>query len=231
MGVKSPMEWDAPGKGGMIGSGPFQFVGFQKDVDCYVRANKAHWTGGPKIDGLHYIQASGIEQLVGGMEAGNIHIVGDGLTLPDGKRLAQREEIDLIQTHSGTIVNFWLDNRRPPFNDKAFRHAMYYALPKKKIIDIALGGAGHPARRSPIPPVFEIVDSEGPAGRRVRSRQGAQDPGRQRLQDRGRKADHEVTCSEPDQGCAARCLRIKRRIECADTSFAACFRTCFCCGC
>ena len=155
VGVKTPMDWDAPGKGGMIGSGPFQFVGFQKDVDCYVRANKAHWTGGPKIDGIHYIQASGIEQLVGGMEAGNIHIVGDGLTLPDGKRLAQRDEIDLIQTHSGTIVNFWLDNRRPPFNDKAFRHAMYYALPKKKIIDIALGSAGNPARRSPIPPVFE----------------------------------------------------------------------------
>ena len=34
VGVKTPMEWDAPGKGGMIGSGPFKFVGFQKDVDC-----------------------------------------------------------------------------------------------------------------------------------------------------------------------------------------------------
>jgi ABC-type transport system substrate-binding protein len=139
----------------MIGSGPFQFVGFEKDVDCYVRANKAHWTGGPKIDGLHYIQAAGIEQLVGGVEAGKIHIVGDGLTLPDGKRLAQRDDIDLIQTHSATIVNFWMDNRKPPFDDKVFRHAMYYALPKKKIIEVALGGAGDPARRSPIPPVFE----------------------------------------------------------------------------
>lgn len=153
--VKSPMEWDAPGKGGMIGSGPFKFVGFQKDVDCYIQANKNHWTGGPKIDGIHYIQAAGIEQLVGGMEAGNIHIVGDGLTLPDGKRLAQRPEIELLTTNSGTVVNFWMDNRLPPFNDKAFRQAMYYALPKKKIIDVALGGAGQPARRSPIPPVFE----------------------------------------------------------------------------
>jgi ABC-type transport system substrate-binding protein len=32
---------------------------------------------------------------------------------------------------------------------------MYHAVPKNKIIDIALGGAGQPARRSPIPPVFE----------------------------------------------------------------------------
>lgn len=151
----SPMEWDAPGKGGMIGSGPFKFVSFQKDVDCYVQANKSHWTGGPKIDGIHYIQAAGIEQLVGGMEAGNIHIVGDGLTLPDGKRLAQRSEIELLTTDSGTVINFWLDNKLPPFNDKAFRQAMYYALPKKKIIDVALGGAGQPARRSPIPPVFD----------------------------------------------------------------------------
>jgi peptide/nickel transport system substrate-binding protein len=155
VGVKSPMEWDAPGKGGMIGSGPFKFVGFQKDVDCYLQANKQHWTGGPKIDGIHYIQASGIEQLVGGMEAGKIHIVGDGLTLPDGKRLGQREEIELLRTNSGTVVSFWIDNSKAPFTDKSFRQAMYHALPKKKIIDIALGGAGQPARRSPIPPVFE----------------------------------------------------------------------------
>jgi peptide/nickel transport system substrate-binding protein len=153
--VANPMEWDAPGRGGNIGSGPFRFVGFQKDVDCYIRANKEHWTGGPKIDGVHYIQAAGIEALVGGMEAGNIHIVGDGLTAPDGKRLAQREEIELLTTNSGTIVQFWVDNAQAPFNDKAFRTAMYHALPKKKIVDIALGGAGQPARRSPIPPVFE----------------------------------------------------------------------------
>jgi peptide/nickel transport system substrate-binding protein len=155
VGVKSPMEWDAPSKGGLIGSGPFRFVGFNKDVDCYIRANKEHWTGGPKIDGIHYIQAAGIEQLVGGMEAGNIHIVGDGLTLPDGKRLAQRDGIDLITTNSGTVINFWMDTRQAPFNDKAFRQALYYAMPKQKVIDIALGGAGRPARRSPIPPVFE----------------------------------------------------------------------------
>ncbi|MGE0038448.1 MAG: ABC transporter substrate-binding protein [Xanthobacteraceae bacterium] len=155
VGVKSPMEWDAPGKGGLIGSGPFRFVGFNKDVDCYIRANKEHWTGGPKIDGIHYIQAAGIEQLVGGMEAGNIHIVGDGLTLPDGKRLTQRDGIDLITTNSGTVINFWMDTRQAPFNDKAFRQALYHAMPKQKVIDVALGGAGRPARRSPIPPVFE----------------------------------------------------------------------------
>ena len=153
--IPNPMEWDAPGRSGNIGSGPFRFVGFQKDVDCYIRANKEHWTGGPKIDGIHYIQAAGIEALVGGMEAGTIHIVGDGLTLPDGKRLAQREEIELLTTNSGTIVQFWIDTAQAPFNDKAFRTAMYHALPKKKIVDIALGGAGQPARRSPIPPVFE----------------------------------------------------------------------------
>jgi peptide/nickel transport system substrate-binding protein len=155
VGVKTPMDWDAPGKSGMIGSGPFKFVGFEKDVDCYIQANKSHWSGGPKIDGIHYIQASGIEQLVGGMEAGNIHIVGDGLTLPDGNRLAQRNEIELLTTNSGTVVSFWLDTTKPPFGDKAFRQAMYHAVPKKKIIDVALGGAGQPARRSPIPPVFE----------------------------------------------------------------------------
>jgi peptide/nickel transport system substrate-binding protein len=53
------------------------------------------------------------------------------------------------------VVSFWVDTKQVPFTDKAFRHALYYALPKQKVIDVALGGAGQPARRSPIPPVFE----------------------------------------------------------------------------
>lgn len=151
--VKDPMEWDAPSQGGMVGSGPFRFASFQKDVDCHFRAYREHFSGGPKIDGIHYIQAANVEQMVGGMETGNIHIVGDGLTLPDGERLAKHKDIDLITTDTGTVVAFWLDMRRPLFQDAALRHAMYYALPKKKILDIVLGGAGSVARRSPIPPV------------------------------------------------------------------------------
>ena len=152
VGVKSPMEWDAPGKGRNDRQWPFKFVGFQKDVDCYLQANKQHWTGGPKIDGIHYIQASGIEQLVGGMEAGKIRIVGDGLTLPDGKRLGQREEIELLRTNSGTVVSFWIDNSKAPFTDKSFRQAMYHALPKKRSSTLRSAAPGsrravHPFRQ------------------------------------------------------------------------------------
>ena len=153
VGVKSPMEWDPVAQGGMIGSGPFRFGSFQKDVDCYFRANRDHFTGGPKIDGIHYIQASSVEQMVGGMETGDIHIVGDGLTRPDGERLAKQKDIDLLVTDSGTMVSFWIDVRRKLFQDRAIRYAMYHALPKKKILDIVLGGAGAVSRRSPIPPV------------------------------------------------------------------------------
>ena len=122
-------------------------------MDCHFRANRDHFSGGPKIDGIHYIQASSVEQIVGGMETGSIHIVGDGLTRPDGERLAKNKDIELLVTDSGTVVSFWLDLRRPLFQDRAIRQAMYHALPKKKVLDIVLGGAGSVARRSPIPPV------------------------------------------------------------------------------
>ncbi|MET3794530.1 ABC transporter substrate-binding protein [Aquamicrobium terrae] len=154
-GVKSPMEWDAVNDGGLVGSGPFKFVGFQKDVDCYVVANRDHWTGGPKISGIHLLQVSNVEQLIGGMEAGNVHAILDGLTIVEATRLAELEGIELLRTPSATLVNFYLDNRIAPFNDRALRLAMYYALPKKKIIDVVLGGAATPARRAPLPPVFD----------------------------------------------------------------------------
>lgn len=156
VGVSSPLDWDAPGTpGGMTGSGPFKFVRFEKDVDCHVVANREHWTGGPKIDGLHYIQAASIEQMVGGMEAGTIHVIGDGITIVEGKRLAERPNIELLTTEMGTIVSFWMDCSKPPFNNRLFRHAMYHAMPKALISEIAFGGASVPARRSPLPPLLK----------------------------------------------------------------------------
>jgi len=153
-GVKTPDEWNMA-RHGAIGSGPFKFVHFKKDEDCYVVANREHWAGRPKLDGIHYIQASTVEQLTGGMETENIHVIADGITLPDGKRLAQKPGIELFVTDSSTVISFWVDTRKPLFRDPAVRQAMYHATPKKRILDIVLGGAGLIGRRSPIPPVFK----------------------------------------------------------------------------
>lgn len=155
VGVASPLDWDPTRNGGMIASGPFKFVKFEKDVDCHIVANRDHWTGGPKLDGIHYIQAASVEQMVGGMESGNIHVVGDGLTIIEGNRLAGEPNIKLMTVETGTFMLFWLDVRKPPFNNKAFRFALYHALPKKEIVEIVLGGAGVVARRTPLPPLMK----------------------------------------------------------------------------
>jgi peptide/nickel transport system substrate-binding protein len=154
VGASSPLEWDPTRNAGMIGSGPFKFSRFEKDVDCHVTAFREHWTGGPKLDGIHYIQAASIEQMVGGMEAGQIHMIGDGITIIEGKRLASRHGIQLLTTETGTFVLFWVDVTKPPFDNRAFRHALYHALPKKAAVEIVLGGASVPARRSPLPPLM-----------------------------------------------------------------------------
>ena len=52
------------------------------------------------------------------------------------------------------LVLFWVDVTKPPFNNRAFRHALYHALPKKAAVEIVLGGASVPARRSPLPPLM-----------------------------------------------------------------------------
>ena len=108
-GVRDPAAWDMIANNGFVGSGPFKFASFEKDVDFHVTANKQHWTGGPKIDGLHYIQAASIEQMKGGMENQTIHVIGDGLPLPDGQELAKLPHIDLLVTPSGSVVSFWAE--------------------------------------------------------------------------------------------------------------------------
>ena len=161
-GVKHPDDWNMA-RQGPIGSGPFKLVHFKKDEDCYVVANKDHFTGGPKVAGVHYVQASTVEQLTGGMETENIHVIADGITLPDGKRLAARPGIELFVTDTITTLSFWLDMRKPLFKDPAIRHAMYYATPKKQILEVVLSGAGLVGRRSPISPVFkEWIPADAP---------------------------------------------------------------------
>jgi peptide/nickel transport system substrate-binding protein len=60
----------------------------------------------------------------------------------------------LLTTETGTFVLFWLDVRKPPFDNRAFRHALYHAVPKKAVVEIVLGGASVPARRTPLPPLL-----------------------------------------------------------------------------
>jgi peptide/nickel transport system substrate-binding protein len=163
VGVRDPAAWDMIANNGYIGSGAFKFASFEKDVDFHVIANKQHWTGGPKIDGLHYIQAASIEQMKGGMENETIHAIGDGLPLPDGQELAKLPHIDLLVTPSGSIISFWLNLRKPLFQDPAIRQAMYYALPRKRIVDVVYGGAGQVGRRSPLPPIYDnLIPADAP---------------------------------------------------------------------
>ena len=162
-GVRDPAAWDMIANHGFVGSGPFKFASFEKDVDFHVTAFKEHWTGGPKLDGLHYIQAASIEQMKGGMENETIHVIGDGLPLPDGQALAKLPHIDLLVTPSGSVVSFWLNLKKPLFQDVAIRQAMYYAMPRKRVVDIVYGGAGQVGRRSPLPPILDqFIPADAP---------------------------------------------------------------------
>ncbi|MFQ5914477.1 MAG: ABC transporter substrate-binding protein [Nitrospinota bacterium] len=152
-GVKKPSDWNMA-KHGAIGSGPFKLEAFEKDVDCHISANRDYWKGAPKIEGLHFVQAASIEQILGGMENQTLHITTQGLNVPEGRKLAERPYIDLYAKSGQVISYFFLNLREPLFQDPALRRAFYYATPKQKIVDVAWGGGGIPARRSPLPPVF-----------------------------------------------------------------------------
>jgi peptide/nickel transport system substrate-binding protein len=152
--VSKPEEFNMA-RFGSIGSGPFKFDSFQRDVNYRIVANPDHWYGRPKIDGINYIQAANVEQLKGGMETENIHVVGDGLTAADGNELAKREYIKLFVVPHPSVQTFFLDMRQPLFQDPAIRQAMYFATPKAKILDIVLAGGGQVARRTPMPPSYD----------------------------------------------------------------------------
>lgn len=48
----------------------------------------------------------------------------------------------ISDTHAKNIMFLEFDYEKPPFNDRAFRHALSYAIDRKAILEVAFGGYG-----------------------------------------------------------------------------------------
>ncbi len=121
-----------------IGTGPFTFEYFEKDVTMKLKAFKDYWqTGKPYIDELHFITV--VENLTAQstMQAGE----GDVWALQQGKTLYDMKNagFDIVYDYGGTdFLLFDTVNEDSVTSDVKIREAIEYALDKQAMAD-ALG--------------------------------------------------------------------------------------------
>jgi len=125
-----------------IGSGPFRFVRWKRDEEVVLDAVKDNYHA-PKMDRVIFRKVSIPEVVLGQIKKGELNFVAQYKGDPSLLREKTAGTDYLAMKNSITLsVRFFTCNlRRPPFDDKAFRKTLAYAVPRKKIIKIAEYGA------------------------------------------------------------------------------------------
>ncbi|MDB3936005.1 ABC transporter substrate-binding protein [Granulosicoccus sp.] len=135
-----------------IGTGPFKFIGYQKDAVIRYQANEEYWGGKAPIDNLIFAitpdNSVGYQKL----KAGECHVLGypnpaDIAAMQDDSSLTVLEQ-------EGLNVGYLAYNTTvPPFDNVNVRKALNMAINKQAILDAVFQGSGI-AAKNPIPPTI-----------------------------------------------------------------------------
>jgi dipeptide transport system substrate-binding protein len=141
-----------------IGTGPFAFQGYQKDVSVRYRAFDQYWGGRQPIDTLVFSITSNPAVRLTKLKAGECHV----MAFPNPADLdAIRSDPDLVllQQEGLNIGYMALNTAKPPLDDVRVRRAINMAIDKAAIIAAVYQGAGV-AAKNPIPPTLWSYNAE-----------------------------------------------------------------------
>jgi dipeptide transport system substrate-binding protein len=135
-----------------IGTGPFEFVSYQKDATIRYRAFDRYWNGRPKIDNLIYSITRDATARYAKLKTGECQV----MAFPKPADLdAMRKDRDLVvQRKEGLNIGYIAFNvGKKPFDSKLVRQALNYATNKDAILKAVYEGNGQVAK-NPIPPIL-----------------------------------------------------------------------------
>ncbi|WP_116132126.1 ABC transporter substrate-binding protein [Tropicimonas sp. IMCC34043] len=135
-----------------VGSGPFQFVAYQKDAVIRYKGNADYWGGAPEIDTLIFAITPDASVRYQKLKAGECHV----MPYPNPADLeAMRSDpaINLMSQEGLNVGYLAYNSKMPPFDNPKVRKALNMAMNKQAIIDVVFQGAGSVAK-NPIPPTI-----------------------------------------------------------------------------
>lgn len=135
-----------------IGSGPFQFVRYQKDAVIRYKAFDQYWGGKRKVDQLVFSITPDASVRLAKVKANECQITGY-LNPADLEGLAKEKDLTVLSQPGLNIGYIAMNNLKKPFDDKRVRLAVQHAINKQAIIKAVYREAGQPAV-NPIPPIM-----------------------------------------------------------------------------
>jgi dipeptide transport system substrate-binding protein len=135
-----------------IGTGPFEYVSYQKDATIRYKAFDAYWNGRPKIDSLIYSITRDATARYAKLETGECQVMA--FPKPADLDAMRKEPRLVIQQKEGLNIGYIAFNvEKKPFDNKLVRQALNYATNKAAILKAVYQGNGQVAK-NPIPPIL-----------------------------------------------------------------------------
>ncbi|PIE07015.1 MAG: ABC transporter substrate-binding protein [Rhodobacterales bacterium] len=136
-----------------VGTGPFQFVAYQKDAVIRYVKNPEYWKEGlPKVDNLVFAITTDNSVRYQKLAAGECHV----MPYPNPADIAAMKEdpnINVMEQEGLNVGYMAYNTQMPPFDDPKVRKALNMAIDKDAILDVVFQGTGH-AAKTPLPPTM-----------------------------------------------------------------------------
>ena len=135
-----------------IGTGPFEFVSYQKDAVIRYKAFDAYWNGRPKLDNLIFAITPDSSVRYAKLKANECQV----MSYPKPADLAAMKadaNINLISKPGMNIGYIGFNVEKKPFDNKLVRQALSMAIDKETILKTVYQGAGQTAKNA-IPPTL-----------------------------------------------------------------------------
>lgn len=135
-----------------VGTGPFQFVAYQKDAVIRYKANPDYWMGKAPIDDLVFAITPDASVRYQKLKAGECHV----MPYPnpaDLAAMAKDPNINLMQQEGLNVGYLAYNTLMKPYDNPKVRKALNMAINKQAIIDAVYQGAGK-AAKNPLPPTI-----------------------------------------------------------------------------
>lgn len=135
-----------------VGTGPFQFVFYQKDSLIRYKAFDKYWKGRAKIDKLVFSITPDASVRYAKLKAGECHL----MPYPnpaDLESMKKDPEINLMEKEGLNVGYLAFNVKVKELSDVRVRQALSLAINKQAIIDAVFQGAGKIAK-NPIPPTI-----------------------------------------------------------------------------
>jgi peptide/nickel transport system substrate-binding protein len=132
-----------------VGTGPFKFDSFEKDVKLTVVRNDEYWSDKPKLDGAILFFVSDPMTRAMQLEGGDVDIAL-GLPQTEVQNLKNKSDLEVISQVTLRENLIYINMKKAPFDNLLVRQAINHAIDRQEIVDTALEGVGGVAAIGPL---------------------------------------------------------------------------------